>query len=85
MLVRSMMRAPSVHNTQPWLLEVAAGELSVRERAEPALPHHDPQGRDRAASCGAAVANLELAVRTLGRSCVVAFLPEDEQPDLLAR
>ncbi|HET6705722.1 MAG TPA: nitroreductase, partial [Amycolatopsis sp.] len=60
-LVRSMMRAPSVHNTQPWLLEVEAAELRVRERAEPALPHHDPRGRDRAASCGAAVANLELA------------------------
>ncbi|MET9000663.1 nitroreductase [Amycolatopsis sp. NPDC004169] len=84
-LVRSMMRAPSVHNTQPWLLEVTSMQLSVRERAEPALPHHDPHGRDRAASCGAAVANLELAVRTLGRSCTVAFLPEDGQPDLLAR
>lgn len=84
-LVRSMMRAPSVHNTQPWLLEAVPGELLVRERADPALPHHDPHGRDRAGSCGAAVANLELAVRTLGRSCVVAFLPEDEQPDLVAR
>ncbi|MEU5264659.1 nitroreductase family protein [Amycolatopsis sp. NPDC021455] len=84
-LVRSMMRAPSVHNTQPWQLEVTPAELSVRERAEPVLPHHDPRGRDRAASCGAAVANLELAVRALGRSCVVAFLPEDEQPDLIAR
>ncbi|MBE1495642.1 nitroreductase [Amycolatopsis lexingtonensis] len=84
-LVRSMMLAPSVHNTQPWLLEVAPGELSVRERAEPALPHHDPLGRDRAASCGAAVANLELAVRTLGRSAEVAFLPDDGRPDLVAR
>ncbi|MEV4050030.1 nitroreductase family protein [Amycolatopsis sp. NPDC049688] len=84
-LVRAMMRAPSVHNTQPWLLEAAPGELLVRERPDPALPHHDPHGRDRAASCGAAVANLELAVRTLGRSCVVAFLPEDERPDVVAR
>lgn len=84
-LVRSMMRAPSVHNTQPWLLDVAPGELSVRERAEPALPHHDPDGRDRAASCGAAVANLELAVRTLGRTAEVAFLPDDGQPELVAR
>jgi nitroreductase len=84
-LVRSMMRAPSVHNTQPWVLEVAPGELRVRERAEPALPHHDPDGRDRAASCGAAVANLELAARTLGRSAEVAFRPDDRQPDLVAR
>ncbi|WP_370961641.1 nitroreductase [Amycolatopsis sp. cg9] len=84
-LVRAMTRAPSVHNTQPWLLEVAPGALSVRERAEPVLPHHDPHGRDRAASCGAAVANLELAARALGRSCAAAFLPEHGQPDLVAR
>ncbi|MET8846862.1 nitroreductase [Amycolatopsis sp. NPDC004625] len=84
-LVRAMVRAPSVHNTQPWRLELAPGELTVRERAEPVLPRHDPHGRDRAASCGAAVANLELAARTLGRSCVVAFLPEDEPPDVVAR
>ncbi|WIV53955.1 Acg family FMN-binding oxidoreductase [Amycolatopsis nalaikhensis] len=84
-LVRSMMRAPSVHNTQPWLLEVEAAELRVRERAEPALPHHDPRGRDRAASCGAAVANLELAVRTLGRAVTIEFLPAGREPDLVAR
>ena len=84
-LLRSMMSAPSVHNTQPWLLEVAPQELRVRERAEPALPHHDPHGRDRAASCGAAVANLELAVRTLGRAAQIEFLPEDREPDLVAR
>ncbi|WP_410645028.1 Acg family FMN-binding oxidoreductase [Amycolatopsis sp. lyj-346] len=85
-LVRSMMRAPSVHNTQPWLLEVAPGELRVRERAEPALPHHrTPHGRDRAASCGAAVANLELATRTLGRAAEIGFLPDEREPDLVAR
>ncbi|WP_372661396.1 hypothetical protein [Amycolatopsis kentuckyensis] len=64
---RSMVLAPSAHNTQPWTPAVAPGELVVRERAEPVLPHHDPDGRDRAASCGAAVADLEPAVRTLGR------------------
>ncbi|MEU5264255.1 nitroreductase family protein [Amycolatopsis sp. NPDC021455] len=84
-LLRSMMRAPSVHNTQPWLLEADPDELRVRERAEPALPHHDPHGRDRAASCGAAVANLELAVRVLGRAAEVAFLPDAREPDLVAR
>ncbi|MEQ0558011.1 nitroreductase [Amycolatopsis sp. NEAU-NG30] len=84
-LTWSMRRAPSVHNTQPWLLEVAPGELVVRERSGPVLPHHDPDGRDRAASCGAAVANLELAVRTLGRAAEVAFLPGRAQPDVVAR
>ncbi|MEV6873122.1 nitroreductase family protein [Amycolatopsis sp. NPDC051128] len=84
-LVRSMMRAPSVHNIQPWLLEIEPDELRVLERAEPALPHHDPDGRDRAASCGAAVANLELAVRILGRAVEIEFLPDAREPELVAR
>ncbi|GAB3147738.1 NAD(P)H nitroreductase [Amycolatopsis stemonae] len=84
-LVRSMTRAPSVHNTQPWLLEVSPEALVVRERPEPVLPHHDPHGRDRAASCGAAAANLELAVRALGRSAEVTFPPDAGQPDVVAR
>ncbi|WP_328457773.1 Acg family FMN-binding oxidoreductase [Amycolatopsis sp. NBC_00438] len=84
-LARSLMSAPSVHNLQPWLLDVGPDELLVRERTELRLPHHDPLGRDRAASCGAAVANLEIAVRTLGRAADVEFLPDPARPDVVAR
>ncbi|MEV7098612.1 nitroreductase [Amycolatopsis sp. NPDC051045] len=84
-LVRSLMSAPSVHNLQPWTLDLVPEAVLVRERTELRLPHHDPLGRDRAASCGAAVANLELAVRTLGRAADVAFLPDRARPDVVAR
>ncbi|MDT7802112.1 MAG: hypothetical protein QOI78_5545 [Actinomycetota bacterium] len=84
-LARSLMSAPSVHNLQPWLLDVGPDELLVRERTELSLPHHDPLGRDRAASCGAAVANLEIAVRILGRAADVEFLPDPARPDVVAR
>jgi nitroreductase len=84
-LVRSLMSAPSVHNLQPWVLDLAPEQLLVRERTELRLRHHDPLGRDRAASCGAAVANLELAVRTLGRAADVAFLPDRARSDVVAR
>ncbi|MFG1644619.1 Acg family FMN-binding oxidoreductase [Amycolatopsis sp. NPDC049252] len=84
-LAGSLMSAPSVHNLQPWLLDVGPDELLVRERTELRLPHHDPLGRDRAASCGAAVANLELAVRTLGRAADVEFLPDPARQDVVAR
>jgi hypothetical protein len=84
-LARSLMSAPSVHNLQPWVLNLAPGELEVRERTDLRLPRHDPLGRDRAASCGAAVANLEIAVRTLGRAAAVEFLPDRARPDVVAR
>lgn len=84
-LLRAMTSAPSVHNLQPWLLDIGPDELVVRERTELQLPHHDPLGRDRAASCGGAVANLELAVRTLGRAAAVEFLPDRTRPEIVAR
>ncbi|MFC4083936.1 Acg family FMN-binding oxidoreductase [Amycolatopsis samaneae] len=66
-LARAVVRAPSVHNTQPWRLVLPAGRAEVFERPELALGRHDPEGRDRLISCGAALANLQLAVRVLGR------------------
>jgi len=84
-LAGSMMRAPSVHNIQPWRLELAPGEARLHERTDLALPHHDPTGRDRIASCGAALANLELSFRALGRATDTTFLPDERQPELVAR
>lgn len=84
-LGRSVLRAPSVHNTQPWRVELVDGAVLLRERTDVALPRHDPLRRDLAMSCGTALANLELAVRVLGRRAEVAVLPDQEQPDLVAR
>ncbi|SDW73790.1 Nitroreductase family protein [Amycolatopsis xylanica] len=65
-LARAVTRAPSVHSTQPWELKLADRRAEIAERPEFALGHHDPDGRDRLISCGAALANLWLAVRALG-------------------
>ncbi|WP_020658879.1 Acg family FMN-binding oxidoreductase [Amycolatopsis benzoatilytica] len=84
-LGRTVLRAPSVHNTQPWHLELADGAVLLRERADIALPHHDPRRQDLAMSCGTALANLELAVRVLGRRAAISVLPDPEDPELIAR
>ncbi|PXY22340.1 Acg family FMN-binding oxidoreductase [Prauserella muralis] len=84
-LARAVVRAPSVHNTQPWSLDLPDGQALLSERTDLALPYHDPLGRDRSLSCGAAVANLELAMRVLGAGTHVALLPDEHQPDLVAR
>ncbi|MFI5564514.1 Acg family FMN-binding oxidoreductase [Amycolatopsis japonica] len=83
-LARTLLRAPSVHNTQPWFLEFDGGRLLVIERRELTLPEHDPQGRDRLISCGAALTNLELAVRVLGYAPRTETFPEPGRPEVVA-
>lgn len=79
-------RAPSVHNTLPWALELPDGErLAVLyERLDRALAHHDPLGRDRRISCGTALHHVELAARMLGWAPVTALFPDRDLPDLVA-
>lgn len=72
-LARAVSRAPSVHNSQPWQLLVRGTEVDLLERLDVELRRQDPFGRDRLLSCGAAVTNLELAVRVLGRDCHVEY------------
>ncbi|HJQ45788.1 MAG TPA: hypothetical protein VJ870_05605 [Amycolatopsis sp.] len=84
-LARAAGHAPSVHGTQPWLLEASEGVAEVFERCEVVLPRHDPTGRDRVLSCGAAAANVELALRALGCDTTVTLFPDLLRPDLVAR
>ncbi|KEI45732.1 hypothetical protein [Saccharopolyspora rectivirgula] len=65
-LTDAVEHAPSVHNTHPWWLAVHDRTAVLRERTEAELLHHDPNGRDRSISCGTALTNLVLAVRSLG-------------------
>ena len=82
----AVQAAPSVHNTQPWVLEFHdAHRVSLFERPDRALPRHDPHGRDRLASCGAALENLLLAMRALGWAPDVALLADPDHPDEVAR
>jgi nitroreductase len=78
-------RAPSVHNTQPWELEFRDAGISLFERLDMSLPRHDPTGRDRLMSCGAALANLMLAVRIFGWDADALLFPDRTRPDELAR
>lgn len=83
-LVRAVSNAPSVHDTMPWVLETRDHRAELYENAARSLPHHDPTGRDRLISCGAALANLRLAVRSLGWRHDAELYPES-RADLVAR
>ncbi|MHA6799217.1 Acg family FMN-binding oxidoreductase [Bounagaea algeriensis] len=80
-LAEAVRRAPSVHNSQPWTIRVRTRSVSLRQRLTARVPAHDPHGRDRRISCGAAVANLAIAMRGMGWMPDVRWSVDDEQPD----
>lgn len=78
------VRAPSVHNSQPWRWRI--GSRSVHLYLDPAraLPATDPDQRDMVVSCGAALHHLRVAFAALGWSAVVHRLPNPADPNHLA-
>jgi nitroreductase len=81
----AVKRAPSVHNTQPWMLEFSDGAVSLFERRDLSLPRQDATGRDRLISCGAALTNLLLALRVLDWDTRTALFGARNRPDEVAR
>src|SRR3954469_23026146 len=82
--LRLALRAPSVHNCQPWRWLV--GPTSVHLYADGArqLPATDPYGRDLLISCGAALDHLLVALASLGCGARVHRMPNPTHPGHLA-
>ena len=85
-LIDAAKVAPSVLNTQPWLFQIVANDrIDLHSNRSRWLPDIDPKGRELVISCGAALFNLRLAVRTAGHDLVVWLKPDGKTPpDLLA-
>jgi DNA-binding CsgD family transcriptional regulator len=75
-LARAAHQAPSIHNTQPWLLRARDAGVDVDEDSSRRLPGTDPLGRESVISCGAALRNAEIALARLGRVPDAALLPD---------
>lgn len=78
------IRAPSIHNSQPWQWRV--GEQSLHLYADPSrrLPNTDPDSRDLLLSCGAALHHCVVALAALGWHARVHRLPNPADPQHLA-
>ena len=79
------IRAPSVHNTQPWHWTYEHGVLELHADRSRQLPALDPDGRSLLLSCGAALELARLGLGACGWRTAADRMATPEQPDLLAR
>jgi nitroreductase len=84
-LIELATKAPSSHNTQPWIFEAREGAILLYADRTRALPVNDPEDRELTISCGAALLNLRVAAAAAGWDARVTLLPEPKDTDLLAR
>lgn len=78
------IRAPSVHNSQPWRWQLGDHSVHLYADRERWLPATDPDGRDLVISCGAALHHLQVALAASGIGVRVRRLPNPGEPDHLA-
>lgn len=83
-LIAAAVRAPSSHNTQPWLFERTESGVSLRADRTRALPVNDPHDRELTISCGAALFHLRVAAAHHGLAARVQLASGGADPDLFA-
>ena len=82
--VEDSLRAPSVHNTQPWRWRFRAAGVELHADRGRRLTATDPEGRDLLLSCGAALHHLRVALAARGVGATVAYTPDPDDADHLA-
>lgn len=78
-------RAPSVHNTQPWLFITSPSGLELRADRRRRLTVVDPDARQLFISCGCALFNARVSAAAAGLHPHVARFPSSTDEDLVAR
>ena len=81
----SGMLAPSAYNSQPWHFRIVDGALELHTDLSRARPIADPNGREMFLACGAALENVRIALRHLGRNVEITVLPDHARPNFVAR
>jgi nitroreductase len=83
-LLADAARAPSSHNTQPWLFRPGDGFIELHADRTRALPVNDPHDRELMISCGTAVTNLVVAAVHHHYVPTVETFPDPDDPDHVA-
>jgi nitroreductase len=79
------IRAPSLHNSQPWRFRLRDGAVEVLADPLRQLQVADSGGWAVRIACGAATYNARLALAAAGRPADVVLRPHDGDPQVVAR
>lgn len=82
--VEMAVRAPSVHNSQPWRWRIHRDRIDLYADTRRQLIATDPLARAMIVSCGAALHHLEVAFAVLGWQTHIVRCPDPADPDHLA-
>ncbi len=82
--LRRAVRAPSVHNTQPWRWVFDGARLHLYTDADRLLPSTDPHGRQLVISCGTVLHHLRTVLADQGWHTDILRAPDRQRPDHLA-
>jgi hypothetical protein len=77
-------RAPSMHDTLPWRIELQPGRMLLRGDRTRQLTALDPRGRELVQTVGAALFNVRVALADAGWGAEIERIPRPDDPDLLA-
>ena len=78
------IRAPSVHNSQPWRWRLGDQTLHLYSDPTRHLAHTDPARRDLLLSCGVTLQHFTVALAALGWQSHIHRLPNPADPEHLA-
>jgi hypothetical protein len=76
--VTHALRAPSLHNSQPWRWRISPRSVELYADWTRQLPWTDPHRRDLVLSCGAALHHLQVALAAGDASVRIDRLPDPE-------
>jgi len=93
-MIEQAIKAPSGHNTQPWLFQINESDIQIYPNFDKSLPVVDPDNRELFISLGCAVENLCIAASEKGyktrvdiaeEGTITVGLTKDEsvEPDIL--
>ena len=72
-MMEQAVKAPSGHNTQPWLFRVQKDRIQILPDMSKSLPAVDPDNRELFISLGCATENLCIAAEAKGYTATVFF------------
>ncbi|WP_306154979.1 hypothetical protein [Roseovarius sp. MMSF_3281] len=83
-MIARAIRAPSSHNSQPWLFRPTESGIDLLADRTRALPVTDPEDRELTISCGCALFGLRVAAAAEGLGAAVTALPDGPGEERLA-